>query len=40
MESKLIEYGVILLYKYKVEHTEVILRLLFTFLLTDYKTSG
>ena len=31
MESKIIEYRIILLYKYKVEQTEVISRLLFTF---------
>ena len=37
MESKIIEYGMILLRKYKVEQTEVISRLLFTFLLTNYK---
>ena len=29
--------GIILLHKYKVEQTEVISRLLFTFLLTNYK---
>ena len=37
MESKIIEYRIILLHKYKVEQTEVISRLLFTFLLTNYK---
>ena len=31
MESKIIEYGIILLNKYKVEQTEVISTLLFTF---------
>ena len=31
MESKIIEYGIILLHKYKVEQTEVISRFLFTF---------
>ena len=31
MECKIIEYGIILLHKYKVEQTEVISRLLFTF---------
>ena len=31
MESKIIEYGIILLHKCKVEQTEVISRLLFTF---------
>ena len=31
MESKIIEYGIILLHKYKVEQIEVISRLLFTF---------
>ena len=35
MESKTVEYGII--YKYKLEHTEVISRLLFTFFLTGYK---
>ena len=35
MESKIIEYGIILLRKYKVEQTEVISRLLFSFLLTN-----
>ena len=37
MEGKIIEYGIILLHKYKVEQTEVMSRLLFTFLLTNYK---
>ena len=37
MESKIIEYRIILLHKYKVEQTEVISTLLFTFLLTNYK---
>ena len=37
MEIKIIEYGMILLDKYKVQQTEVISRLLFTFLLTSYK---
>ena len=37
MESKIIEYGTILLHKYKVEQTEVISRSLFTFLLKNYK---
>ena len=37
MESKIIEYGISLLDKYKVELTEVISRLLFTFLLANYK---
>ena len=37
MESKIIEYGIIVLHKYKVEQTEVISRLLFTFLRTNYK---
>ena len=37
IESKAIEYGIILLHKYKVEQTEVISRLLFTFSLTNYK---
>ena len=31
------EYGVILSHKCKAEQTEVISRLLFTFLLTNYK---
>ena len=31
MESKVIEYGIILLHKYKLQQTEVIYRLLFTF---------
>ena len=38
MESKTIEYGIILLYKYKVEYTEVIYRLLSTFI--THKTFG
>ena len=38
MESKIIEYGIIFLHKFKLEQTEVISRLLFTFLLTNYKT--
>ena len=37
MESKIIEYGVILLHEDKVEQTDVISRLLFIFLLTNYK---
>ena len=37
MESKITEYGIILLHKYKVELTEAISRLLFMFLLTNYK---
>ena len=37
MERKIIEYGIILLYKYKVKQTEVASRSLFTFLLTNYK---
>ena len=37
MKIKIIEYGIILLYNYKAEKTEVISRLLFTFLLTNYK---
>ena len=37
MESKIIEYGIFLLHKYKVEQTDVISRLLFTFFLTNYK---
>ena len=37
MESKIIEHGIILLHKYKVEQTELISRLLFNFLLTNYK---
>ena len=37
MERKIIEYGITLLHKYKVGQTEVISRLLFTFLLTNYK---
>ena len=37
MESKIIEYGIILLHKYKVEQTELISRFLFTFLLTNFK---
>ena len=36
MESKMTEFGLILLHKYKVEKTELIFRL-FTFLLTNYK---
>ena len=35
MESKIIEYGIILLHKYKVEQTEVISGLLFTFFLKN-----
>ena len=37
MESKIIEYGITLLHKSKVEQTEVISRLTFTFLLTNYN---
>ena len=37
MESKKIEYEIILVQKYKVQQTEVISRSLFTFLLTNYK---
>ena len=37
MESKITEYGIILLHKHKIEQTEVISRLLFTFFLTNYK---
>ena len=37
MESKIIEYGIILSHKYKVQQTEVISRLLFIFLVTNYK---
>ena len=37
MESKIIQYGIILLHKYKVEQTELISRFLFTFLLTNSK---
>ena len=37
MESKIIEYGIILLHKYKVEQTELIYRFLFSFLLTNFK---
>ena len=36
MESKIIEYVIILLHKCRVEQTEVISRLLFTFLLKNY----
>ena len=36
MERKTIEYGIILLHKYKIEQTEVISRLLSTFLLINY----
>ena len=39
-ESKITEYGIILLHKHKVEQAEVISRLLFTFLLTNYRTFG
>ena len=35
MENKIIKYGIILLHKFKVEQTEVISRLLFTFLLAN-----
>ena len=35
MDSKIIEFGIILLHKYKVEQTELIFRLLFTFLPTN-----
>ena len=38
MGSKIIEYGIILLPICKVGQTEVISRLLFTFLLTNYKS--
>ena len=37
MESKIIEYGITLLHKSKVEKTEVMSRLTFTFLLTNYN---
>ena len=37
MESEIIEYGIILSDKYKAKQTEVIPRLLFNFLLTNYK---
>ena len=37
MESKIIEYEIFLLHKYKVEQTEVISRLLVTFFLKNYK---
>ena len=37
MESKMTEYSIILLHKYKVEQAELISRLLLTFLLTNYK---
>ena len=38
MESKIIEYGIILLHKYKVEQTEVISRFFFTTrTLINYK---
>ena len=37
MESKIIQYGIILLHKYKVEQTELISRFSFTFLLTNFK---
>ena len=36
-DSKIINNGINLLHKYKVEKTEVISRLLFTFLLTNHK---
>ena len=39
MVWKIIEYGIILLRKYKVEQTEVISRLLFTFFLINYKNA-
>ena len=39
MESKIIDYGKILLQKYKVEQIEVIYRLLFTFSLTNCKNT-
>ena len=37
MENKIIEFRIILLHKYKLEQTELIFRLLFTFLLKNYK---
>ena len=37
MGSKIIEHGIILLHKYKLEQTEVISRFLFTLFLTNYK---
>ena len=37
MESKITEYRIILLHKYKVEQTAVISRLLFTLFLTNYN---
>ena len=40
LESKLIEYGIILLHKYKVEQTQVIFRLLFIFSSQIIRTFG
>ena len=39
MESKIIEYGIIIFPKYKAEQTEVISRLASTFFLTNYKNA-
>ena len=40
MESKIIGYEIVLLYKYKVEQTEVISRLLFIFYSQITRTFG
>ena len=40
MESKIIEYKIILLHKYMVEQTEQISRFLFACLLTNFKNIG
>ena len=37
MESKITEYGIILLNKYNVEQTEAISGFLLTYLLANYK---
>ena len=36
MKSEVTEYEIILLHKYKVQQTDVIYKLLLTFLLTNY----
>ena len=37
LKSKIIKYGIILSHKFKIEQAEVISRLLFAFLLTNYE---
>ena len=40
MESKIMQYGIILLHKYKVEQTELIPRFLFTLRRFDHFSKG